>query len=122
MRSESTSALGQPSETNPTLGAALLRLDAGGFFPGAVLVAVRGFSTAFFVAVFILGRSGIVGLGGRAIARRRKRVGGRKVREREVAEQVTGLLLHLLLHFEEGVGALLEVTAHQALDRRALHL
>src|SRR5678809_954119 len=130
MRSESTSALGQPSETNPTFGAAPLRLRcfAGAaavavrWFLGAVTVAIRCFSAAFFVAVIILGRRRACGLAGGVFARRRReRVGSGEIREREVAEQVTRLLLHLLLHFEERIGALLEIAAHEALDRRALH-
>src|SRR3990172_6223065 len=108
MRSESTSALGQPSETKPTLGAALGR--------------ARAISGAVFFAAFILGR-GFAGVACGVIALRlRERIGSGEVGEGEGAEQVARLFLQLLLHLEECVGALLEIAAHHALDRRALHL
>src|SRR5215203_1626059 len=107
MRSESTSALGQPSETKPTFGARRRRLGLA----------------AVFIAVFILGRGRSCGWlrAVCAIARGHEWIVGGEVREREAAEQIARLLLHLLLHFQERVGALLEITAHQALDCRALH-
>src|SRR5690242_11307032 len=107
MRSESTSALGQPSETKPTFGAVPRRLGLA----------------AVFIAVFILGRGRSCGWARAvcAVARRREWVVGGEVRKREVAEQITGLLLHLLLHLQEGVGALLEVAAHQTLNCGPLH-
>src|SRR5512134_2582429 len=109
MRSESTSALGQPRDTKPTAGMAAA---------GRRCAAVRS-GLSFFVLV----------LG--AVIRRRLRCSGlaclaraaaRETGEREIAEQVAGLLLQLLLHFHEGIGALLEIAAHQPLDRRPLHL
>src|SRR6185295_20090340 len=107
MRSESTRALGQPSETKPTLGAA------------AVMEPCAGAGTlglAFGLGTF-------VGLGfglGRRLTRE-SRVGIGEVRERECTEDVAGLLLQLLLHLEECLRALVEVAGHEALDGRALH-
>src|SRR3954471_677046 len=106
MRSESTSALGQPRETKPTLGAALGRVRC---FDGGVPTAVRFGSAAFFVAVFILGRGRAGGVVGAFARGRCKRVVGGEIREREAAEKAARLFLHLLLHLEECVGALLEI-------------
>src|SRR6185295_9255980 len=111
MRSESTSALGQPSETKPTLGAAAERVE-------------RALSGAIFIAAFILG-SGVRGRSTRVVValRLHKRIGsGGKVGKWKVAEQIASLFLHLLLHFEEGAGALLEIAPHQSLDGGTLHL
>src|SRR5688572_2929930 len=105
MRSESTSALGQPSETNPTLGGAAPR--ARGRAPRSGLV-----FAAFVLAAVIRGRARRPGLALAGPA-------AGEIGEGEVAEEIAGLLLQLLLHFHEGVGALLEVAAHQPLHRRA---
>src|SRR5688572_29073841 len=106
MRSESTRAFGQPSDTNPTLGMAR---EARGR-PGRSGLAFAAFVLA---AVMRPRRLGVVRLTG-------ARPG--EIGEREIAEEVAGLLLELLLHLHEGVGALLEIAAHQPLDRRPLHL
>src|ERR1019366_10707029 len=113
MRSESTRALGQPSETKPTLGAAFGR--------------ARAFSGAVFFAAFILGLGVAFRIAcgtacGLIVLRLRERICGGKVGEGEGAEQVTRLLLQLLLHLEERIGALLKIAAHHALDRGTLHL
>src|SRR5512134_2931178 len=109
MRSESTSALGQPRDTKPTAGMAA---------PGRRRTVARS-GLAFVVLVLA------------AVIRRRLRCSGfaclaraaaRETGEGEITEQVAGLLLQLLLHLHEGVGALLEIAAHQPLDRRPLHL
>src|SRR5688572_14676695 len=102
MRSESTRAFGQPSDTNPTLGMAR---EARGR-PGRSGLAFAAFVLA---AVMRPRRLGVVRLTG-------ARPG--EIGEREIAEEVAGLLLELLLHLHEGVGALLEIAAHQPLDRR----
>src|SRR5262245_20666755 len=107
MRSESTSALEQPSETNP-----ILRAAAG-------MERMPGIGSGF-----ALGRRVLVGPCFRfagAVARER-RVRVHEVGELEGAEDVSRLFLQLLLHLEEGLRALVEVARHQALDRRALHL
>src|SRR5262245_35320459 len=101
MRSESTRALGHPSDTNPTLGMAL---EARGRACRSGLA-----FAAFVLAAVMRPRLGIVRLAG---------CGPGEIGKGEVAEEIAGLLLELLLHFHERVGALLEVASHQALDRR----
>src|SRR5687767_13824653 len=96
MRSESTSALGQPSETKPTLGT-----EATG---------TEGRSALVLAAFVPLGLVGIV------------RRGSAEVGEGEAPEEVARLLLELVLHVHERARALLEVAAHEPLDRRPLHL
>src|SRR5512139_3702359 len=91
MRSESTSALGQPSETNPTFGGAAIGARwraASGLRPGLALVL----------------------LGGRRAERR----------ECEAGEHVPRLALQLLLHLREHGLRLLDVRGHQALHRGPL--
>src|SRR5690606_41026808 len=138
MRSESTVALGQPSETQPTRGA---RAGAGRARMGdAVSMGTARVSDpkrhptnsaappprlartprplAFpgllrFLRTALLGRAA---RGGRA---------GRVRAEREVLEHVAGLRLHLLLHLHEQVLALLEAVAphrlhHGRLQRQEL--
>src|SRR6185436_16141444 len=100
MRSESTSAFGQPRDTNPTLGTdaargARLRPPRSGLvFAAFALAAVIGWRLRWF---------GVASLAGAAAGH-----GG----EGEIAEKVAGLALQLLLHFHESAGALLEVAAH----------
>src|SRR3954465_11757062 len=98
MRSESTSAFGQPRETKPTLGAAVGRArcftGAARCFLAAVCFATVCFSAAFFVAVFILVRGRAGGVVRAFTPGRCKWIIGGEVREREIAEQVARLLLH----------------------------
>src|SRR5688572_11745260 len=112
MRSESTSAFGQPSETNPTLAARPLERFEVVLTVLPFLLAAARLGLVAFLAGFIRG------LG---VASRPVRAAG-EIGERKVSEEVAGLLLQLRLHFHERVGALLEVAAHQALDRWTLHL
>src|SRR5262245_41878505 len=99
MCSESTSALGQPSETKPTFGA------ARGFFDAKSALAFGAFAAS------ARGGLGIVLIGGE---------GRGEVGKLEGTEQVACLLLELLLHLQERLRTLLEVARHQALDRRTL--
>src|SRR5690242_2343282 len=101
MRSESTSALGQPSDTKPTFG---------------VLFAIR---RARVFAVALRFALGLRIFGCRLVAcRREARIRIGKVGELECAEDIAGLLLQLLLHFQEGLSALLQIARHQSLDGR----
>src|SRR5262245_18919547 len=93
MRSESTSAFGQPSETNPTFG------TAKGFCGTAILLC----GTALLLFRFALALAGEAG-------------------ELEAGEHVARLALHLVLELREHLLALLHVRLHQALHRRALQV
>src|SRR5262245_40318753 len=106
MRSESTRALGQPSDTKPTLGTAREARDRA-------LPSGLAFAAFVLAAVMRPRRLAVIRLAG---------AGPGEIGEGEVAEEVARLLLELLLHVHEGVGALLEVASHEALDRRPLHL
>src|SRR5262245_62051163 len=107
MRSESTSAFGHPSETKPTVG--VLR-------PPADARPAREAGCGSVACVTTWLRLAAVGLlvvalrvvGGPALGARAEPAARTEGAEREVAEQVAGLLLQLLLHLQEGVGALLE--------------
>src|SRR6185436_317896 len=130
MRSESTSALGQPNETNPTLGISAAGLGiltavipcrteekaAREARPRAALRNALGES-----AGFLLWLLEAVGIG---VGCFRFGVGClcAEVAEGEVAEDGARLFLKLLLHIEKGIGALIEVARHQPLDRWTLHL
>ena len=117
MRSESTSALGQPSETKPTLGAGVL--EATAFAVMGQRCRRRGaVPQPLVLAAVMPALSRLLGVVRRVFAAG----AAGKLREREAAEQVARLLLQLLLHVHERARALLEVAAHQALHRRALHL
>src|SRR5205823_15085871 len=97
MRSESTSAFGQPRETNPTLGTA----------PRAASLGRAPLACA----------SGLVGLALVFVFAARRETGEGKARE-----HVAGLALHLLLELREHLLALLDVGLHQALHRRPLQV
>src|SRR5436305_1356761 len=103
MRSESTSALGQPSDTKPTLG---------------VCFAIRWARAAASRLTFGLG------VFGRGLVALRLEAGIRigKVGKLERSEDITCLLLQLLLHLQEGLSALLQIARHQSLDGWSLHL
>src|SRR3954462_13903085 len=94
MRSESTSAFGQPSETKPTFG---------------ILETVRRVSGRA-AARLLLFRIGFVLLA------------GRKAGEREAGEHVARLVLHLVLELREHLLALLHVGLHQALHGGTLEV
>src|SRR3990170_2472604 len=104
MRSESPSALGQPSETNPILGAMFiyccgseLAREAVEFIVGASLPANHGIReqarshASGLVALVLLLRRGLSGKAG----------------ERKTGKHVLGLILQLLLHLHEHILALI---------------
>src|SRR5689334_14334980 len=103
MRSESTSAFGQPSETKPTFGVlrAISRLQG---WPSRLALGLG----IFRCRLIVRGREARISVG--------------EVGKLECAEDVTRLLLQLLLHLEERLRALLKIARHQSLDRRSLHL
>src|SRR3954468_21124772 len=94
MRSESTSAFGQPSETNPTVG---LRVGRAG-------------SGAATLLRLLLVRIVLVLLA------------GGEAGESKAGEHVARLVLHLVLELREHLLALLDVRLHQALHRRPLQV
>src|SRR5260370_36609585 len=102
MPSESTSALGQPRETNRTLGGAAT--GACMLTSALLLVARRLVVVRFLRAAGLGAESGHPG----------------KVRERETGEHVARLVLQLLLHLQEHAAALLHVRRDEALHGRAL--
>src|SRR3989304_6737448 len=109
MRSESTSALGQPSETNPTRGwtRGVCRTTGARrlvlFFPFRTRVLLR--------------RTGVrlLRARGRGLLR-----SGDQSREREAREHRARLVLQLFLHLHEHVAALVHIGGGQALHRGSL--
>src|SRR5712691_5646291 len=128
MPSESTRALGQPSEMNPTFGATVIRLDetspqgehrARGVafsIKMRLLCALWGKISGFF---FLVGRLHVAGRLRAAWRSAESRHSGES-REREAGENVARLALQLFLHLQEHVSALFHVRRDQALHRRAL--
>src|SRR5216683_5658569 len=101
MPSESTSALGQPRETNPTLGSAA---TGACMRTSALLLVARRLVVRFLRAAGLRAESGYPG----------------EAREGEAGEHVARLVLQLLLHLQEHVAALLHVRRDEALHGRAL--
>src|SRR6266550_5052165 len=118
IRSESTKALGQPSDTKPTRGSrtSCIRLRIIGCFMNVNGGAAQQFSTEPCAAAPGCGSSTLLLVVGAALRRRGERGKG------EGGEHSTCLVLHALLHIHEELGALLEITAEHPLHRRRLHL
>src|SRR6266508_3932353 len=121
MTSESTSAFGQPSETNPTRG--VVAAGCGRFTRWITVDVMGGCSISRRkktgpcarllrrferLALFLLVRFSLL---------RSTEIG-----EGERREHTPGLVLHPLLHVHEELGALLQVVAEHPLHRRRLHL
>src|SRR6266571_9395369 len=98
MPSESTRALGQPSEMNPTFGAAAIRMSGFFFLAGRLLLAGRLRAARRSAEPRHPGESG----------------------KGEAGEHVARLVLQLFLHLLEHVAALFHVRRDHGLHRRTL--
>src|SRR5580765_1701973 len=129
MPSESTRALGQPSDTNPTLGVAGMRLSgAARTRLGETLFAFKRKWAGTSGGKIPTPGSGLLVLAGRILAARGRGVAGLGTEslhpgepgERKAREHRPSLVLKLFLHLCEDVAALVDVRRDEVLHRRSL--